>query len=391
MKLAFLPLVLALAATACVRGEPTVRAPGEAVPVDRRAVQPDSPPQGETHPYEPTRVILFIGDGVGTSYWTAARIAAGHLAVEDFPVAGLVDTRNVSGRVIDSAAAATTLASGIPTYNAAIGVDPDTQAVHTVVHEARARRMATGLVATSAITHATPAAFAAAVPHRRQESEIARQMVERGIEVLIGGGRRFFDGTAPGATDLLPRLRATHRLITDPTELRGADLTGVERLAALVADAGLPPAADRELALAEMTAAALTVLETYPAGFFLMVEGSQADWRGHDNDPIEAVVAEMLDFDDAIGHALEFQRRHPATLIVVTSDHETGGLAVRMDAEGRTVAAYTTTGHTAAMVPLFASGPGAENFAGMKEMARIGELLLEAVRGGRPVTASPRR
>jgi alkaline phosphatase len=117
----------------------------------------------------PTRVILLIADGAGTSYWTAAAFAADDLAVKQFPVMGLVETRSSDSKVTDSAAAATAYAAGVSTYNGAIAVDPDTNSVTTVLEVAQSRGMATGLVATSSITHATPAAFAAHVADRDEE------------------------------------------------------------------------------------------------------------------------------------------------------------------------------------------------------------------------------
>jgi alkaline phosphatase len=109
-----------------------------------------------------------------------------------------------------------------------------------------------------------------------------------------------------------------------------------------------------------------------------MVEGSQPDWRSHANDPLPAVVAEVVDFDRAIGVALEYQQRHPRVVIVVVSDHETGGLALELAGAGkaaRMVADYTTTGHTGQMIPIFASGPGAERFGGIQENWQIGQHL----------------
>jgi alkaline phosphatase len=110
-----------------------------------------------------------------------------------------------------------------------------------------------------------------------------------------------------------------------------------------------------------------------------MVEASQPDWRAHDNEPLESLVAEMLDLDRAIEVALQYRAQHPETLILVTGDHETGGLALQYDSTGTIAASYTSGGHTAAMVPLFAIGPGAERFGGMTTNDRVGRLLIETV------------
>jgi len=386
----------------------------------------------------PGKVILYIADGAGVSYWTLARFASEDLAINEFRVLGLVDTRASNTRITDSAASATAYASGIRTYNGAIGVDSDTISVPTVLEQVRDRGWATGLVATSSVTHATPASFAAHVPRRAMQFEIARQLVESGVDVLLGGGRRWFsDETRPDSVDLVGRLLRTHSAAMDASELRALDLDSTDRLFGLFAEDGMLPAPRRSPGLPDMTRAAIEVLDHDEDGFFLMVEGSQPDWRGHDNGPVQAITAEMLDFDRAIAVGLEYQRSHPETLIVVLADHETGGLAVQLANDsvnmietaaeleiassrlagvaellpdpkraelelmadsllasavqirlgartaGQTVslrATYTTRDHTAQMIPLFASGPGAERFGGMIDNWRVGELLLELTR-----------
>jgi alkaline phosphatase len=385
----------------------------------------------------PPRVVLLIGDGVGASYWTAAASVADELAVERFPVMGLVKTRSSDSKVTDSAAAGTALSTGVRTYDGAIGVDPDSNSVTTVLELAQGSGMATGLVATSSITHATPAAFASHVPDRNMGWEIARQLAEADVDVILGGGRRFFDpNTRPDSVDLHSDVTARYPYVETAAELANLKTNEIHKLFGLFAEDHMPAEPLRSPTLPEMTRAALEVLDHDPDGFFLMVEGSQPDWRGHDNEPLDAVVAEMLDFDRAVAVALEYQGSHPETLIVVVADHETGGLAIQQAGSGRLmteaagaidstvarlaeisgfadpelailadsatgsmtrlssllrrraremgdssvlVARYTTGGHTAQMVPLFASGPGAEQFGGIQENWRIGELLKAAV------------
>jgi alkaline phosphatase len=386
----------------------------------------------------PTRVILIIGDGAGVGHWTAAAFAADNLAVEQFPVMGLVNTRASDSKITDSAAAATAYSAGVSTYNGAIGVDPDTNTVQTILEVAQSRGMATGLVATSSITHATPAAFASHVPDRDMEWEIARQLTAADVDVVLGGGCKWFDpARRPDSLDLLSEIAGRYSYVETAAELGDVETIAVHKLFGLFSVEHMPAASTRMPTLPVMTQAALEVLDHDPEGFFLMVEGSQPDWRAHDNDPIGAIVAEMLDLDRAIGVALEYQARHPETLIVVTADHETGGLAIQQAGSRRLltraaaaadstvaqmveasavtdpelaaladsaswymarlsssmrrqarhmgdssalVARYTTGSHTAQMVPLFASGPGAERFGGIKANWRIGELLLEVVR-----------
>ena len=386
----------------------------------------------------PTRVILIIGDGAGASYWTAAAFATDDLAVERFPVMGLINTSSSDSKITDSAASATALSTGVRTYNGAIGMDPDSNSVTTVLEVAQSRGMATGLVATSSITHATPAAFASHVPDRNMAWEIARQLANADVDVILGGGRSFFDPSSrPDSLDLHSGLVARYSYVESAAELAELQTDEIHKLFGLFAEEHMPAEPLRSPTLPEMTRAALEVLDHDPDGFFLMVEGSQPDWRGHDHEPLSAIVAEMLDLDRAIGVALEYQSSHPETLIVVTADHETGGLAIqqagtrrlltgaaaaadstaaqlaevisvagrelatladsttwymarlssRMRRQAREVvdssalvARYTTGGHTAQMVPLFASGPGAEQFGGIKDNWKIGELLIAVVR-----------
>lgn len=391
------------------------------------------------------RIILFIGDGVGASYWTAARFASESLAVRQFKTMGLIDTRASNTPITDSAAGATAYSCGLRTFNGAVGVGPDSLPRETVLEAAKKNNWATGLVATSSITDATPASFAAHVINRAMQFDIARHITSTAPDVLFGGGLRWFDpAVRPDHADLLGALRLTHRVITDTSSFAQLRDTTVRKVVGLFATGDMAPAGGRSPTLPAMTRKAIDILSRDPDGFFLMVEGSQPDWRGHANLPIGTVVAEMLDFDKAIAEGLAYQRRVPDVLIVVVADHETGGLAIMTSRDSvvltraandlntaaksltnaseimtrqaadsaeallnamltqaaraqngargarteRIVADYTTTGHTGQMVPLFASGPGAEAFGGMIDNYRIGQMLLEIVRRPPP---GPRR
>jgi alkaline phosphatase len=384
------------------------------------------------------RIILLIGDGAGVGHWSALAFVADNVAVKQFQLMGLVDTRSSDSKITDSAAAATSFASGIRTYNGAIGVGPDSVAVETVLEAAQDRGMATGLVATCRITHATPAAFAAHVPSRSMEFVIAEHILEHEVDVVLGGGRAYFDGARrPDGRDLLAAIREKYTYVETAAQLRSLDTQSVDKLFGLFAVNDPPAAAERQPTLPEMTRTALQVLHRDPEGFFLMVEASQPDWRAHEQAPLDAVVAEMRDFDLAIDEALKYQRRNPETLVVVLADHETGGLTLQLGQDSAALAQaaaelaaaerlvrnagaaiegsasdladstrsfmtrlarqlrrsarsragsvslvgrYTTDGHTAQMIPLFAKGPGAERFGGMIDNFRIGQLLLEMVR-----------
>src|SRR5688572_23490877 len=141
------------------------------------------------------KVILFIGDGVGTSYWTAARFASENLSVQQFKTMGLVDTRSASNAITESAAGATAYSIGVRTFNGAVGVGPDSQPRETVLEAAKKMGWATGIVATSSVTDATPAAFVAHVPNRMQQFDIAKHMTALAPDVILGGGARWFTPT----------------------------------------------------------------------------------------------------------------------------------------------------------------------------------------------------
>jgi alkaline phosphatase len=342
----------------------------------------------QTGPERPSRIVLLIGDGVGTAHWTAARLASPGLSVERFTTMGLVDTRSSSSWITDSGAGGTAYASGVRTFNGAIGVGPDSLPARNVVEVARDQGWATGIVATSSVTHATPATFVAHVPSRAQEFDIARDVLASGVDVFLGGGTRWFDGAVrPDSADLIAQVRSSHTYVTSVAELAALDLSSTTRLAGLFAEGHMPSAATRTPTLPEMTRAALAVLGHDPDGFFLMVEGSQPDWLAHDNAPIDSLVAEVLDFDAAIGVALDWAEANPGTLVVVVADHETGGLAVELTPDSVYVAGtprvpfadYTSLEHTAEMVPLFAAGPGAHLFGGIKDNFRVGQILQELV------------
>jgi len=330
----------------------------------------------------PAHIILLLADGAGAAHWTSALLSTDSLHTAALPVGGMVDTRADPQLITDSAASATAFACGIQTSNGTISMDREGRPVPTVLERAEERGMATGLVATSNLTHATPAAFAAHRPRRSMLEEIAEDMARQPIEVLLGGGIGHFDGTRRrDGRDLLAEYgwREQGVVVTEPEAFEALDLSEVGRLAGLFARNHMPAAPERRPTLAAMTRSALEVLDRDPEGFFLMVEGSQPDWRSHDRRPLGELVAEMLDFDEAVGVALAYQQRRPGTLVVVTGDHETAGLSIHPDGEGGIEARYGSRSHTPALVPLFAGGPGSEAFGGLKPNWRIGRLLLEQV------------
>jgi alkaline phosphatase len=323
-------------------------------------------------------VILVIGDGMGLAQLTSGLVAAGgSLAMEGFPVVGLAKTFSSDRFVTDSAAAATALACGVKTKNGAIGVDSSGRRVSSLVELARRKGMKTGVVVTSSITHATPAAFYAHQSSRKNDEAIADDLLASGLDLFIGGGRRFLGRRCDGV-DLLAGLEAAgYDLVTDPRGLATAKGT---RLAGLLADEDLPTITDgRGSFLPDSVKLALARLPG-PRGFFLMVEGSQIDYGAHDQDA-PRTAAEVVDLDQVVARALAFARSDQRTLVVVTADHETGGFALTTGSlEKSTVdAKFATKDHTATMVPVFAFGPGAGAFAGIYENTGVFDRIRAAL------------
>ncbi len=290
---------------------------------------------------EVRNVIFMIGDGMGPSYLTAYRNAlvrqpGGTIppTIFDQLLVGSASTYPADNTfVTDSAASATALASGVKSYNGAIGVDREQKPVRTVLEQARRRGMSTGVVTTSQVNHATPASFLANVKNRSLYDAIAEQYVHKRIadktmlDLMFGGGERYFSRAPGGLAQQLSQMGWQQAW-------EMAQMEQLERLPAmaLMAEVALPYAIDSEFPdrLRRMTDKALALLSSQPNGFFLMVEGSQIDWCGHAND-IRCALGEMEDFAQAVAQAKAFVDANPDTLLVITADHSTGGLTLGAD------------------------------------------------------------
>lgn len=342
--------------------------------------------QGQTG--EVNNVILMIGDGMGLTHVTAAMLAQGApLALQRAQYVGLQTTRSASSDVTDSAAAGTALATGTKTYNGAIGVDSLGQPLVSVLKRAEAAGKATGIVVTCSVTHATPAAFVACNEARNNEDQIAEAYLTTGVDVFIGGGTKFFEQRADGRNLSDEMQGLGYRMLHSLDELKTVDKGNV---GVLLAETNLPRMTEgRGDILPEATAEALRILPANsPNGFFLMVEGSQIDYGAHANDSL-ATVTELIDFDHAVRVAMDFADRHPGTLVVVTADHETGGMALPSDKDrvmngialpgngNRTTATFATKGHSGTMVPIYAYGAGACRFTGLMDNTDIPKRIAE--------------
>lgn len=340
---------------------------------------------------EPVRnVILMIGDGMGLAQVTSYMLRGGApLSLARAQSIGLQSTFSASSEVTDSAAAATALATGTKTHNGMISMTPDKQPLRSVLERAAAAGLATGLVDTHAITDATPVAFIGHNESRKNEDDLAADFLRTDIDLFIGGGRDHFEKRSDG------------RNISDELRQKGYTVAySLDTLAALdkspvgilLADKSLPLVSQgRGDMLPRATDQALRLLSANgDKGFFVMIEGSHIDNGGHDNNA-ETVLSEIRDFDAAVKIALDFADRTPGTLVIITGDHETGGMTLPSDEnkfdmgklqpgdKNRATVQFSTKGHTACLIPVYAYGAGAARFSGFMDNTDIPKRIAEAL------------
>lgn len=329
----------------------------------------------DTATKKPNKIILLIGDGMGLSAVSTGFYFGDQASVFNrFYEIGLQETSSAIQKVTDSAASATAMATGKKTYNGAVGVDTARNSIQNIAELLASRNWSTGVVATSTITHATPASFYAHVGMRMMEEEIAAQLINSEIDFFAGGGRNKFQFRRD-SVDLL-QLATEKGFVMDTSGLgEPGSLSGDHKYGFLPEALAMPSVVNgRGDFLPEATSLAIGHLSQSREGFFLMVEASQIDWAGHANNT-EFLVGEMLDFEKAITVALDFAEKDGNTLVVVTADHETGGVALgpkvidpgppRKSDNKVIEPVYATGGHTATLIPVFAYGPGAEAFKGI--------------------------
>ncbi|MEO0787052.1 MAG: alkaline phosphatase [Bacteroidota bacterium] len=345
-------------------------------------------------PDRATNIILLIGDGMGlTQLSTAYYYGAGTPNFSRFRHIGLHQNQPVGAKITDSAAGATAFSAGIKSYNGAIGVDQDTIPQQTILEWAALAGKRTGVVATSTITHATPASFYAHVFSRNEHEAIALDFLDATVDFAAGGGSKYFGTNRSDGRDILGELEQIGYAV-DTTTL--PDMAHQNKKHAyLIATDALPKMSEgRGEFLSQATNLALDYLSKDPDGFFLMVEGSQIDWGGHDNDA-DYVIQEVLDFDQSVGVALDFAERDGNTLVIVTADHETGGLSLsapevfgRGDYRGISPT-FSTGGHSAALVPVLAYGPGAELFTGIYQNSDIYHKMMRVFGADQMLSSNP--
>ena len=328
---------------------------------------------------QPKNIILMIGDGMGLAQVYSAMTAnGGHLFLENFKNIGFSKTYSSDNYITDSAAGGTALSSGIKTYNGAIGVDPDKKPVPNIRELAEIKGLKTGLVSTSAITHATPASFIAHASSRSSYEDIAADFLKTNIDVFIGGGIKNFEERKDGrnlSKELKDKGYQVLYNIADIQKIKSGKLAG------FTAQEHDTPMPERGEILVPATQTAINLLSQGKKGFFLMVEGSEIDFLAHEN-KTPGVVLETLDFDRAIGAALKFAASNGETLIIVTADHETGGMTLNGGEykTGKVIGKFTSGGHTGIAVPVYAFGPGAEQFTGFMENTDIAKKMMKLLK-----------
>lgn len=331
-----------------------------------------TPPTGK----KVKNVILMIGDGMSLmhvySAWTANR---GKLHLDNSQAVGLSKTYCVDKLITDSGAGGTALATGQKTIYHAVGVDPQGKPLQTLTDIATAKGKSTGIAVTCRLWDATPAAFCCHNIDRDQEAAIVTDYVNCGVDYVFGGGSKLFENRSD-SRNIFKELRAkgyqTPRTWDELASIKSG------KVFAVTDTVDTPVPAVRGDLLARASLKGIEILNQNKKGFFMMIEGSQLDDYGHFND-LDMLMQETHDFDRTIGKIYEWAAKDGETLVVVTADHETGGLTlVNGDLQqGKIVCKFSTGGHSGVMVPVYAFGPGAENFTGIYENTAIFDKITK--------------
>ena len=350
-------------------------------------------------------IILLIADGMGIGHISTYRLLSGgpneRIALDLFPVSGFVLTHSSNAIITDSAASATAFSTGKKTNNGVLGLDKDYRYIENFTEKIQRNGFVNSLISTSDITHATPAAFVSHVESRSNTDEISKQIIESNIVTVLGGGRHLFlpqelGGVRKDKINLLEQTRLSHVLLTEKNELENFNFIGQDKVIGLFADKHLRDLEnienhEFEPTLKEMLDFAikrsLQINKNSCKGFFIMAEGSQVDWAGHANN-LNYLEREMHDFEEAVQLAFDYAKEDQNTLVIVTADHETGGLLIEPESLNDYLTSHVkfsfNTGigygsHTGSPVPIYAYGPGSENFTGTLDNTDVFYAMLEAL------------
>jgi len=296
-------------------------------------------------------------------------------ALEQFDYIGLSKTASFDKLITDSAASGTAMATGIKTNNKVLGISPDNINQKSILEICKEKGYKTALIATSSIVHATPASFYAKENSRYNYENIALQLRNDNIDIIVGGGSKYFT-TRKDKRNLINEMSG-YEFVKSVDELEKSISTKIGYFTYF----GEPPSIlnGRPANLDLITRTILNKLSLNKSPFIIVIEGSQIDWGGHDNDS-KMVISEFIDFDSAIKEALEFAKNDGNTLVVVTADHETGGMSLNGGEINNVNIKFNTKSHTGTMVPVFSFGPSSETFRGIYENTQIFYKLRESIK-----------
>lgn len=324
-------------------------------------------------------VILMIGDGMSLmhvySAWTANR---GKLYLDNSQYVGLSRTYCANELITDSGAGGTALATGQKTNYHHVGVDPQGNELPSLITLSKEKGLSAGIAVTCRLWDATPADFCCHNADRDDEYDLIADYVECGADYVVGGGAEKFENR-PDGRNIFRELEAKGYQVARSWEEAKAIPSG--KIFAVTEPKDTPLPAERGDRLAQSALKGMDLMSKNKKGFFMMIEGSQLDDYGHFND-LGLLMEETHDFDRTVGAVFEWAARDGETLVVVTADHETGGLTL-VDGDlnkGEIQCKFSTTSHSGVMVPVYAFGPGAENFAGLYENTAIFDKIASLLK-----------
>ncbi len=323
-------------------------------------------------------IILLIGDGTGLAQWYAGYTGnKGRLNVFNMKSIGLSVTKSADSYITESAAGASAIATGQKTNNNFVSVLPDSTPMPSIPELLVKKNIRSAIISTGDITDATPAAFYAHVPNRNLSETIAGNFLQSEVDILMGAGKRHFSDRRDGGS-IIPSI--TGREYTVLNDIAGIDTVKGKRVVVLDEKAGEPSYRGRGDFLQKALAFSTRTLQQNKAGFFIMAEGAQVDWAAHENQ-MEWMVQEVQDLDRAIGDMMRFVDQNKETLLIVTADHETGGLTLLNGnlSSGKVQGHYASDDHTAICVPVFAYGPQSHLFSGVYQNTEIFEKIMQVM------------
>jgi alkaline phosphatase len=324
-------------------------------------------------------IIFMIGDGMSLAHMYSAWTAnGGKLHIDNCNYVGLQKTYCANKLITDSGASITAMITGEKTNYHSLSYSKDGKPLKVITDYLQEDGKATGIISVCRLTDATPAAFAAKNITRDSVFDIALDFADSKLDFICGGGRKYFKTQRKDGKNIVSMFKK--RTYATPTSVDELENCKSDKVFAVLAENDIPKPKERGDYLSKVSLKALEILSKDQDGFFLMIEGSQIDDYGHFND-INLLMQEVLDFDKCVGAVLQWLKTHPNTLLVVTADHETGGLTL-VDGEikkNEIKSHFSTRSHSGVMVPVYAFGAGAEKFTGIYENSDIFHKMMAAL------------